>query len=424
MIKSYKVRLEPNNKQHARMMQYAGAARFAYNWALEQQDKNHEAGGKFLSDCDLRKQFTQYKQTNQWLYGISNVVLAQAITDACLAYLRFFKNQANLPKFKSRKKSRPSFYQGSCKVKFTSTHIKLEKIADSKRPNRLKLNWVKLSEVNRIPQAKSYLNPRITFDGLHWYVSVGVEHPDDSVRVPTGQGVGIDLGIKELAVCSDGHTYGNINRTDRVKRLEKQKRRKQRQISRKYLMNKQGDNYVETKNIIKAERKLLKLNHKLTNIRRDNIHKVTTEIVKREPSFIVLEDLNVTGMMKNKHLSKTIQQQNFYRFRELLTYKAERAGIKLILADRFYPSSKLCSNCGSVKQDLKLSDRTFKCSSCGLEIDRDLNASLNLCRLGSSTVSSTGINVCGVPYQTGVAKAKQGTMKQKLNRNLSKGVNL
>ena len=418
MIKSYKVRIEPNNKQHARMMQFSGCARFAYNWALEQQDKNHKEGGKFLSDCDLRKQFTQYKQTNHWLYNISNAVTAQAINDACLAYMRFFKKQANFPKFKSRKRSKTSFFQDSWKIMFTSTHVKIAKITTKTTRNKRKLNWVKLSEKNRIPFVDTYLNPRVIFDGLHWYVSVGVEHPDDSVPVPANGGIGIDLGIKELAVCSDGHTYGNINRTDRVKRLEKQKRRKQRQISRKYLMNKQGDNYVETKNIIKAERKLLKLNHKLTNIRRDNIHKVTTEIVKREPSFIVLEDLNVTGMIKNKHLSKTIQQQNFYRFRELLTYKAERAGIKLVIADRFYPSSKTCSHCGSIKSDLKLSDRVFKCNSCGLEIDRDLNASLNLCRLGSSTVSSTGIKVCGVPHQTGVAKAKQGTMKQKLNIKL------
>ena len=185
-------------------------------------------------------------------------------------------------------------------------------------------------------------------------------------------------------------------------------------------MNKQGNDYVKTNNIIKAELKLLKKTHKITNIRNDYIHKITTDIVKREPSFIVIEDLNVSGMIKNKHLSKSIQEQNFYRFRELLTYKAERAGIKLIIADRFYPSSKTCSRCGAVKQSLRLKDRTFKCNECRLEIDRDLNASLNLCRLGSSTVSSTGINVCGVPHQTGVAKAKQGTMKQKSNRSLSR----
>ena len=393
------------------MTQFAGAARFAYNWALEQQDKNHKEGGKFLSDCDLRKQFTQYKQTNPWLYNISNAVTAQAINDACLAYQRFFKKQSNFPKFKSRKRSKSSFYQNGWKIKFTSTQVKIEKIADSTRKNKQKLNWVKLSEINRIPEANSYLNPRVTFDGLHWYISVGVEHPDDSVRVPTNPGIGIDLGIKELAVCSDGHTYKNINKTDRVRKLEKAKRRQQRQISRKYIMNKNGDKYVKTKNIEKAELKLLKKTHKITNIRNDYIHKVTTDIVKREPSFIVLEDLNVSGMMKNKHIAKSVQQQNFYRFREILTYKAEQAGIKLVIADRFYPSSKLCSNCGAIKHNLKLTERTYLCNNCGLEVDRDLNASLNLCRYG--TVSSTGINVCGVLQQTEVVSTKQ-----KLNRGL------
>ena len=160
------------------------------------------------------------------------------------------------------------------------------------------------------------------------------------------------------------------------------------------------------------------INTKLTNIRKDYIHKVTTDIVKREPSFIVLEDLNVSGMMKNNHLAKAVQQQNLYRFREVLTYKAENVGIKLIIADRFYPSSKLCSNCGTVKQTLKLTERVFVCNECGLEIDRDYNASLNLYHLGDNTVSSTGINVCGVSHQTEVALAKQDTMKQKLNRSL------
>ena len=399
MIKTYKVRLEPNNKQAGKFRQFAGAARHAYNWALEREKEAYELGKGFISDIDLCRLFTKHKAENDWLYTISNDVTKQAIKDACLAYKRFFKKQSDFPKFKSRKKNKHSFYQDGFKVKATDTHIKLEKI----------------SETNRIPFVKSYLNPRVTFDGIHWYVSVGVEHPDDSVRVPTNQGIGIDLGIKDLAVCSDGHTYGNINRTDRVRRLEKAKRRKQREISRKYEKNKQGNKYVKTKNIIKAELKLLKLNHKLTNIRNDYIHKVTTDIVKREPSFIVIEDLNISGMLKNKHLSKSVQQQSFYRFREILTYKAEQAGIKLVIADRFYPSSKTCSLCGSVKHNLKLSDRVFKCE-CGLEIDRDLNASLNLCRYG--TVSLTGINVCGVSNKTEVVSTKQDTMKQKINRRV------
>lgn len=327
MIKTYKVRLEPNNKQHARMMQYAGAARYAYNWAIDREKEAYESGNSFINDNELRKLFTKHKADNNWLYDISNVVTAQAIIDACLAYKRFFKKQANLPKHKSRKRSKPSFYQNGYEIRVSETYIKLEKISNSQRKNRKRLNWVKLSEKSRIPLVKSYLNPRITFDGIHWYVSVGVEYTEKPSE-PMNNGIGIDLGIKELAVCSDGHTYGNINRTDRIKRLEKAKRRKQRQISRKYEKNKQGNEYVKTKTIAKAERSFLKLSHKITNIRKNHIHQVTTEIISREPRFIVLENLNISGMLKNKHLSKYVQQQNFYKFRELLTYKAERAGIK------------------------------------------------------------------------------------------------
>ena len=417
MIKSYKVRLEPNNKQAQKFKQFAGAARYAYNWALAQEKETYELGNDFIGDNELRRIFTKHKADNTWLYNISSDVTKQAIKDAVIAFTNFFKGRAKFPQFKSRKRNIPAFYQDVAKFRVTDTHIKLEKIADSTRKNKKKLNWVKLSEKGRIPIAETYLNPRVTFDGIHWYISVGVEIPDKTTK-PINDGIGIDLGIKDLAVCSDKHTYKNINKTERVKQLEKQKHRKQRQISRKYLLNKQGNKYVKTKNIAKAELALLKLNHKLNNIRNDYIHKVTTEIVKREPSFIVIEDLNVSGMMKNKHLAKSIQEQNLYRFREVLTYKAERAGIKLIIADRFYPSSKLCSNCGTIKQTLKLAERVFVCNECGLEIDRDYNASLNFCRLGSSTASSAGINVCGVSHQTGVALAKQDTKKQKLNRSL------
>ena len=417
MILSYKTRLEPNNKQAQKLKQFAGAARYAYNWAIAKEKEAYELGNGFIGENELRRIFTRHKEEADWLYDISNNVTKQAIKDAIIAFSNFFKGKANPPRFKTKKKSRLSFYQDVAKFKATETHIRVEKIADSKRHNKQKLNWIKVSEKGRISQAKSYLNPRVTFDGLHWYVSVGVEI-DNKPAKPTNPGIGIDLGIKDLAVCSDGHTYKNINKTDKVKRLEKQKRRKQREISRKYEKNKDGNKYVKTKNIAKAELALLKLNHKITNIRNDYIHKVTTDIVKREPSFIVIEDLNVKGMMKNKYLAKSIQGQNFYRFREILTYKAENAGIKLIIADRFYPSSKTCSNCGAVKHNLKLGDRVFKCSSCGLEIDRDYNASLNLCRLGCSTTMLVGINACGVLNQTKVAKAKSSTVKQEINRSL------
>ena len=187
MIKNYKVRLEPNNKQHARMVQFAGAARYAYNWAIRKEKESYESGNGFINDNELRKLFTKHKEDNAWLYSISNAVTAQAIKDACLAYQRFFKKQANLPKFKSRKRNKPAFYQDSSKLLYDGKYVKLEKVSDSKRTNKQKLNWIKLSEANRIPFVKTYLNSRVTFDGIHWYVSVGVEVPVNTTA-PGGGG--------------------------------------------------------------------------------------------------------------------------------------------------------------------------------------------------------------------------------------------
>ena len=421
MILSYKTRLEPNNKQAQKFKQFAGAARYAYNWAIAKEKEAYELGNGFISEMELRRIFTRHKEETDWLYTISNDVTKQAIKDAATAFLNFFRGNAEFPQFKTKKKSRPAFYQDVFKFKATDTHIRIEKISDNTRKNRQKINWIKVSEKERIPLlASGYKNPRITFDGIHWYASVGVEVADKPVE-PLTDGIGIDLGIKDLAVCSDKNTYKNINKTDRVRRLEKQRRRKQREISKKYLMNKDGEKYVKTKNIVKAELTLLKLNHKLTDIRRNYIHQVTNEIISRKPKFIVLEDLNVQGMMKNKHLAKAVQQQSLAEFARILEYKAKQNNIEVIYADRFFPSSKTCSCCGAVKHDLKLKDRIFKCDSCGLVIDRDFNASLNLYLYGIRTASSAGIYVCGVSYQTEVASAKQGTMKQKLNRNLSDG---
>ena len=237
-----------------------------------------------------------------------------------------------------------------------------------------------MAEKDRIPTDAKYLNPRITFDGLNWWISVGVECPN-IIEENSNEGIGVDLGIKNLAICSDGNTYKNINKTQKIKKLEKRKRRLQRSISRKYEKNKKEVSYCKTRNIIKGEKELLKLNHRLTNIRQDYLHKTTSEIIKREPNFIVLEDLNVSGMMKNRHLSKAIQQQKLYEFRHQIEYKSKWNGIKVIIADRFFPSSKLCSCCGNIKKDLKLSDRIYKCE-CGNVIDRDYQAALNLKRYG------------------------------------------
>ena len=386
MIKTLKIMLIPNNKQKSKLFQSAGVARFAYNWTLGREKENYNNGGTFLSHYDLRKEFTKLKSTEKykWLNDYSNNITKQAIKDACLAYKRFFKGQSAFPKFKSRRKSKPSFYMDTDKIQFTEKTVKLEKITLSRKKNKQKLNWIKLAERNRIPTDGKYINPRITFDGLNWWISVGIEYTDNT-KIPVNEGIGIDLGIKDLAVCSDiDKPYKNINKTQKIRKLKKKKRRLQRKISRKYLINKKGDSYCKTSNIIKAEKKLLKLNHRLTDIRHDYLHQITTEIINRKTKFIVLEDLNVKGMIKNKHLSEAVAEQCFYEFYRQIEYKSSWNNIKFIIADRFYASSKICSCCGIIKKDLKLSDRIYKCDKCNTLIDRDKNASINLMNYGKS----------------------------------------
>ena len=392
MIKTIRVMLVPNNKQKTKLFQYANTARFAYNWALGREQENYKNGGKFISDGELRKEFTQLKKTDEyaWLNEIDCDVPKQAIKDACEAYRDFFKGYTKFPRFKSKKHSVPKFYQDNVKIKFTDTHVKLMLVAGkgkatSKRNQ--KFCRIKLAEHGRIPTDCKYYNPRIKYDGLNWWITVGIKY-EDSVTLPSNDGVGIDLGIKDLAICSDGSKYKNINKSQKVKKLEKRKRRLQHSISCKYEKNKKGVSYCKTSNIIKSEKELLRLNHRLTNIRQNYLHQTTSEIVKREPSFICIEDLNVKGMMKNRHLSKAVQQQCFGEFRKQIEYKSAWNNIQVIIADRFFPSSKLCSCCGNIKKDLKLSDRIYKCE-CGNIIDRDYQAALNLKRYGKMVLEQS-----------------------------------
>lgn len=406
--------LIPNKKQQTKLFRYADAARFAYNWALEKEMKAFAKGESFLTDSKLRKEFTQFKktETGAWLNQISNNVMKQAIKDCCEAYGNFFREYKKTgvkyskkkiehfarigrslsvydmkghPKFKSRKHSVPKFYQDNVKLKITETHVKVEGFAVSKKKNKQKLNWIRLAE-KCIPTNVKYSNPRIKYDGEHWWLTVGIEEAESSIE-PKNEGIGIDLGIKEQGVCSDGTRYKNINKTRTIKQLEKKKRRIQRGISRKYETNKKGESYWKTKNLKKSERNLLKINHRLTNIRQNYVHQITSELIKREPNFICMEDLNVKGMMKNKHLSKAIQEQSFYEFRRQISYKGEWNGIKVIFADRYFPSSKTCICCGQSKKDLKLSDRIYECK-CGNVIDRDYQAALNLKWYGENVLKS------------------------------------
>lgn len=366
-MKTLKVRLKPTEEQTVKMVKSSGTHRFVYNWTLEKQKENHKAGNIFLNDGVLRKEITQLKKTNkyEWLSEVSNDVAKQAVKDACNAYKRFFKGYSNYPKFKSKKKSRPSFYNDTTKLKVKKNSVRLAKIG-----------WVKTSE--QLSINRKYKNPRITFDGKYWYISVSVELENEICKL-NDTSLGVDLGIKDLAICSDGKRFKNINKSNSVKKKEKRLRRLQRKVSRKYQLNKKGGTFVKTCNIIKIEKEIRLLQRTLFNIRKNHLHQTTTSIVKTKPRRIVIEDLNVRGMMKNKHLAKPIQEQGFYEFRRQLTYKCEWNRIELVVADRYYPSSKTCNSCGNIKKDLKLSDRVYSCE-CGYTMDRDLNAAMNLAK--------------------------------------------
>ena len=367
MILSKKIRLVPTKEQEQKLWQSVGTARFIYNWTLTRQEENYKNGGKFIPNGVLRKELTQLKKSElSWLNEVSNNVAKQAVKDACNAYKRFFKGLSNKPRFKSRKRSKKSFYNDNGKLK----------VKDGKLVNIEKVGWIKTNE--QLPIGVKYSNPRISYDNKYWYLSVGIEEEEVKEKL-TDVSLGIDLGIKNLAVCSDGIVYSNINKTYVIRKIEKRLKRLQRQVSKKYEKNKKGKQYVKTKNIIKLEKQIQQIHRRLANIRKNYLHQTTTKIVKTKPYRIVIEDLNVKGMMKNKHLSDAIRKQCFYEFRRQLEYKCKFRGIELVVADRFYPSSKTCSQCGEIKKDLKLKDRIYNCS-CGLSIDRDLNASINLSR--------------------------------------------
>lgn len=380
MILAKKVRIIPNIEQEQKLWQSVGTARFIYNWTLVRQEENYKNGDKFINDGDLRKELTILKKSElNWLNEVSNNVAKQAVKDACNAYKKFFKGLADKPRFKIRRKSKPSFYNDTDKLKVKENLVLIEKAG-----------WVET--VEQLPMNVKYTNPRISFDGKFWYISVGVEK-EEPISENTDISIGVDLGLKDLAIVSNiDKPFKNINKTKEVKRLKKKLKRKQKQVSRKYedgkiQIGKEGENrykFTKTNNIKKLEREIRLIQRRLSNIRLNHIHQTTTAIVKTKPGRIVVEDLNVKGMLKNKHLSKAIQEQCFHKFISILEYKSKFNGVEFVKADRFYPSSKTCSCCGAIKKDLKLKERVFICPSCNSSIDRDKNASINLSRYKQS----------------------------------------
>jgi putative transposase len=362
-----KIRLYPTKEQEQLFWKYSGTARWCYNTVLAYKISRYKELGKNTSiqECIDYIQGLKYNNSDYvWVKEVPESVTKQAIKDLDKAYKSFFKSGFGFPKYKKKGKSKPSFYQRTDKFRqVDNTHIKITGIKD----------YVKIRPFS-FPS--KIANPRVNFDGKYWYLSFSFEIQETA---PTGQGtIGIDLGIKNLATCSNGKVYENINKTKVIKQLQKRKKRLQRQVSRKYEMNKRGKRFKKTQNIKKLEQKILLIDRRIKNIRDTYIHTVTKEIVKTKPSCVVIEDLNVSGMMKNKNLSKAIQEQELYKFRQYITYKGKAYGFKVRVANRYFPSSKLCSRCGYLKKDLKLSDRIYICPICGLVIDRDLNASINL----------------------------------------------
>ncbi|HBY19926.1 MAG TPA: transposase [Clostridiales bacterium] len=369
MILAKKVRIFPTPEQEQQLWKSVGTKRWAYNWTLAKQEESHKNGGKFINDGNLRKELTQLKKTEeyQWLNEVSNNVTKQAIKDACNAYIRFFKGQCKFPKFKSRKNSTPSFYNDNVKLKIKKNYVLLEKVG-----------WVKIKE--KIPINCKYTKPTVNFDGKYWYLSVGIEQGNKNYEL-TDITIGIDVGIKDLAITSiDGLKFKNINKTKKVKKLEKKLRRLQRKVSNKYEKNKKGVIYQKTSNIKKLEKQIRLVHRRLNGICKNHLHQATNQIVKTKPSKVVMETLNISGMMKNRHLSKAIQKQNLYEFKRQMKYKCEFNGIEFVEADKWYPSSKTCSKCGHIKKNLSLSERTYICEECGCIIDRDYNAAVNLSR--------------------------------------------
>lgn len=368
MRKSVKIRLLPTKEQEILMLKSIGCSRFAYNWALNRCNELYKQDIKY-NMSDIRKEFTQLKKEEEfkWLNEVSNTTMVEAMRNLDKAFKSFFKKIGKYPRFKTKRKSRQSFYVRYDNLYFKDNVCNIEKIGKVK----FKTNY-------KIPDCK-YSNPYCSYDSKYWYLSFGVEVEENQTTLNTDLSVGIDLGISELATinCLD-KPIKNINKTKKVKKLKKRLKRLQRQVSRKYEANKEGNKFVKTNNIIKLERQIKLLHRKLSNIRNNHIHQATNKIIKLKPYRIVMEDLNVSGMMKNKHLSKAIAEQGFYEFIRQMKYKCEFNKIEFIQADRFYPSSKTCSCCGNIKKNLKLKDRIYICDKCGLEIDRDKNASINL----------------------------------------------
>ena len=375
LLKSFKTEINPTEEQKVKIRKTIGACRYIYNFYLAHNKELHDNGEKFMSGKSfsvwLNNEYLPKNPDKLWMKEVSSKSVKRSIENGCVAFTRFFKHQSAFPNFKKKGKSDVKMYF----VKNNPKDCRCER----HRMNIPSLGWVRIKEKGYVPTTKDgYVmkSGHVSIKADRYYVSVLIEIPNNKTADNSNEGIGIDLGLKDFAIVSNGKTYKNINKSAKLKKLEKQLIREQRSLSRKYENLKKGES-TQRANIQKQTLKVQKLHHKLDNIRTDYINKTIAEMVKTKPSYITIEDLNVSGMMKNKHLSKAVASQKFYEFRTKLQTKCKENGIELRVVDRWFPSSKICHCCKNIKKDLKLSDRIFKCD-CGYIEDRDFNAALNL----------------------------------------------
>ena len=375
MLKSFKTEINPTEEQKVKIRKTIGACRYIYNFYLAHNKELHDNGEKFMSGKSfsvwLNNEYLPKNPDKLWIKEVSSKSVKRSIENGCVAFTRFFKHQSAFPNFKKKGKSDVKMYF----VKNNPKDCRCER----HRMNIPSLGWVRMKEKGYVPTTKDgYVikSGHVSIKADRYYVSVLIEIPNNKTADNSNEGIGIDLGLKDFAIVSNGKTYKNINKSAKLKKLEKQLIREQRSLSRKYENLKKGES-TQRANIQKQKLKVQKLHHKMDDIRTDYINKTIAEMVKTKPSYITIEDLNVSGMMKNKHLSKAVASQKFYEFRTKLQAKCKENGIELRVVDRWYPSSKTCHCCGAIRKDLKLSDRIFQCD-CGYIEDRDFNAALNL----------------------------------------------
>ena len=374
-LKSFKTEINPTEEQKVKIRKTIGTCRFIYNFYLAHNKDLHENGEKFMSSNKFRgwlnNEYLPDHPEYSWIKEAYSKAVTQAVNNGQTAFTRFFKHQSDFPRFKKKSKSDVKMYF----VKNNPKDCRCER----HRINIPSLGWVRIKEKGYIPTTKdgyAIKSGHVSIKAGRYYISVLIEIPNNKIANNSNEGIGIDLGLKDFAIVSNGKTYKNINKSAKLKKLEKQLIREQRSLSRKYENLKKGESTQKT-NIQKQRLKVQKLHHRIDNIRTDYINKTIAEIVKTKPSYITIEDLKVSGMMKNRHLSKAVASQKFYEFRTKLQTKCKENGIELRVVDRWFPSSKICHCCKNIKKDLKLSDRIFKCD-CGYIEDRDFNAALNL----------------------------------------------